>query len=395
MPSPDDQPQRAILHVDMDAFYAAVEQRDDPQLRGLPVIVGGTGRRGVVATASYEARRFGVGSAMPTAQARERCPDGIFLPPRMARYAEVSAQIFCIFREFSPEVEGLSLDEAFIDVSASRKLLGTPMAMAQALKEKIRQRCQLACTVGVASNKLLAKLASGLGKPDGIRQITADQASAVIAVLPIQQLWTVGERTAERLQAAGIHRIGDLQQASATTLHRLLGPRGESLRRLALGLDERPVVVDREEKSIGAEETFERDLSSLDQALTMLMRLTEKAAARLRASDHLAAVVQLKLRKPPFVTQTRQRQLKPPLADTALLYACARELLETWWAAQRRPALRLLGVSFELVGAQTQQADLFGAKPTSLSLEDQINARFGQGGLVHARGLPAKFGPKG
>ncbi len=378
--------ERAILHVDMDAFYAAVEQHDNPALRGRPVIVGGTGRRGVVATASYEARAFGVGSALPTAIARQRCPDGVYLAPRMARYAQVSAQIFEVFRSFTPQVEGLSLDEAFLDVSASRRLLGTPMAMAAALKEQIRHRTGLACTVGVAANKLLAKLASGLGKPDGIMQISPEEAVELLAGLPVDKLWMVGEKTATRLQTAGIHRIGDLQRAVPALLSRILGNRAEPLRRLAMGIDERPVVVNREEKSIGAEETFDRDIDSLDAALAMLMRLTERAVVRLRDSNHLAAVVQLKLRQPPFVTHTRQRQMRPPSAETGTLYACGRELLEQWWQAQNEPALRLLGVSFELTEGQPQD-DLFSAQRKPSGVEDQIRARFGDRGLVRARGL--------
>lgn len=381
---------RAILHVDMDAFYASVEQRDDPKLRGLPVIIGGTGRRGVVATASYEARKFGVGSAMPTAQAKQRCPHGVYLAPRMSRYVEASVQIFEIFREFTPQVEGLSLDEAFLDVSASRSLLGSPMKMADALKARVRQRCDLACTVGVAHNKLLAKLGSGLGKPDGIRQIQPDEAATVLAGLPIGRLWTVGEQTAARLQTIGIHRIGDLQQARADSLARVLGRRAEPLRLLALGLDERPVVVGRADKSIGAEETFEQDIRQLDQALAVLMRLTERAAARLRGALHQAAVVQVKLRKPPFITHTRQRRMQPPSASTDVLYASARELLERWWQEQSSPALRLVGVSFEVASEEQIQQDLFAVAPAKRALEDQINAKFGSGGVVRARGLRAK-----
>ncbi|MCB1588784.1 MAG: DNA polymerase IV [Xanthomonadales bacterium] len=383
---------RQILHVDMDAFYASVEQRDAPALRGQPVIVGGSGRRGVVATCSYEARRFGVRSAMPTAEARRRCPDGVFLPPRMAHYQAESARIFEIFQRFTPQIEGLSLDEAFLDVTASQRALGPAWAQARRLKQMVQSETGLPCTVGLAGNKLLAKLASELGKPDGLRRIDPGQAQPLLAALPLERLWTVGAKTAERLREQGFETIGDLQQADLALLQRCLGPRAAALQQLALGIDERPVQVDRPEVSIGAEETLEEDLRQLPAAQAWLMRLVEKAAGRLRAAGLDAAVIQLKLRTPPFHTETRQHRLQPPRHDTAGLYREAEALLGRWWSDQSRPVLRLLGVSLT-VDRGARQASLFDAPTERVGddrldqLEDRSKARFGGAGLRRARGL--------
>lgn len=383
---------RQILHVDMDAFYASVEQRDDPSLRGRPVIVGGSGRRGVVATCSYEARRFGVRSAMPTAEARRRCPEGVYLAPRMAHYQAESARIFAVFERYTPQIEGLSLDEAFLDVTASQKALGPAWSQARRLKAEVLAELGLPCTVGLASNKLLAKLASELGKPDGLRRIEDGQARALLAALPVERLWTVGAKTAEQLRAAGLRNIGDLQQAEPSRLQRLLGPRGALLQRLALGIDERPVEASREAVSVGAEETLEVDLQTLAEAQALLMRLIEKAAGRLRQLDRDASVVQLKLRVPPFQTHSRQHRLQPARRDTAGLYREAEALLAEWWRQQRCPALRLLGVSLNVAAAAAQDS-LFGPAQPGLAdarldaLEDRIKARFGWAGLRRARGL--------
>jgi DNA polymerase-4 len=385
---------RQILHIDMDAFYASVEQRDDPALRGRPVVVGGLGRRGVVATASYEARRFGVRSAMPTAEALRRCPDGVYLLPRMPVYQTVSAQIFEIFNEFTPEVEGLSLDEAFLDVTASQRALGPAWELARLLKSRVSERTGLPCTVGLAQNKLLAKLASELGKPDGLKRIDADQAQAVLAALPVERLWTVGKHTAAQLHAAGLLSVGDIQRAPHQRLQRVLGSRAATLKQLALGMDERAVVRSQQEQSVGAEETVEEDLTDLTAAQALLMRLVERAAGRLRKAGLEASVIQLKLRTPPFHTETRQHRLQPPRADTGGLYREAQALLQRWWHDQPGRKLRLLGVSLA-VSTEQRQSGLFDQQPQPdddekrlASLEDQINARFGNGGLRRARGLP-------
>ncbi len=377
----------------MDAFYASVEQRDDPTLRGRPVIVGGLGRRGVVATASYEARKFGVRSAMPTAEALRRCPDGVYLVPRMAVYQAVSAQIFEIFDEFTPQIEGLSLDEAFLDVTASQRALGTAWQLARQIKSRVSDRTGLPCTVGLAHNKLLAKLASELGKPDGLKRIDPAVAQALLAALPVERLWTVGKHTAAQLHAAGLVSVGDIQRVPHEQLQRVLGPRAATLKQLALGIDERAVECNRQEQSVGAEETVEEDLNDLAAAQALLMRLVERAAARLRHAGLQAGVVQLKLRTPPFHTETRQHRLQPPRADTGGLYREAQALLERWWHDQPKRKLRLLGVSLG-VATEQRQAGLFDQLPQPeaddkllASLEDRINARFGKEGLRRARGM--------
>lgn len=378
--------ERAIIHVDMDAFYASVEQRDRPELRGLPVIVAGLGPRGVVSTCSYEARRFGVRSAMPTAQARRLCPDGVYLWPDLTRYEEVSCQVFEIFHEVTPLVEGLSLDEAFLDVTASQRLLGSVETMAWRIKEAIRERTRLNASVGMGPNKLLAKLASEISKPDGFRRIHPDRAAAELAPLPVGRLWTVGKVTEQALHRLGIRTMGELAACDTARLASALGRQAGALQALARGEDDRSVEPEQAEQSIGAEHTFDVDLAELTMAEAWLLRHCERIAARARQRGLQGRTVTVKLREPPFVTHTRQAQLPSPSASASELYGLARGLLNAWWKSQQRPRLRLLGVNLSGFAVKPQQ-DLFDAAPEQRvadQLQDRINSRFGTGSLVRA-----------
>lgn len=387
--------QNAVIHVDMDAFYASVEQRDRPELRGRPVIVGGAGPRGVVATASYEARRFGVRSAMPGATARRLCPDGIFVSPRMDRYAEVSASVFAVLRSFTPQLEGLSLDEAFLDVTASQRLLGPLQDLGPRVREAVRERTGLPCSVGMAHNKLLAKLATELAKPDGCYHLPPDRVHAVLDPLPVGRLWTIGAVAAGRLAELGIRTIGELRLADPRLAARALGNHAASAQRLAAGIDDREVVPDREGKSVGAEHTFDQDVRTLDTARGWLMRLAERVGERARAGGATGRTVTVKLRTPPFETCTRQATLAASTAATAEIYAAGERLLSRWWREAPSRRLRLLGVSlsgFDPAPAQAQDS-LFAPGPRggrgSDPVLDEINARFGRGAIRRARGLPA------
>jgi DNA polymerase-4 len=373
----------------MDAFYAAVEQRDRPELRGRPVIVGGLGRRGVVSTASYEARRFGVRSAMPTATARRLCPDGVYLTPRMDAYAAVSELVFEVFGRYTPVIEGLSLDEAFLDVTASRALFGDLPVVGARIKADVRAATGLTCSVGLAHNKFLAKLASELGKPDGLRQILEHEAQSVLGPLPVSRLWTVGPVANARLERAGIRTVAQLRAMDADTLKRLMGESGALLMRLARGEDDRPVSSARDERSISAETTFETDLGTLDDSRRWLMRLTERVGERTRASGLAGRTVGVKLRIPPFENMTRQCTLTTPTASTDVLFEAADRLLTRWWREQRQPRLRLLGVSLSGFDAAAPQPGLFDPAPESATdkLQDAINRKFGKGALRRGRGL--------
>ncbi len=378
--------ERSIIHVDMDAFYASVEQFDQPQLRGLPLIVGGLGPRGVVSTCSYEARRFGVRSAMPTAQARRLCPDGVYLWPRMARYEEISAQVFEVFHEVTPEVEGLSLDEAFLDVSASLRLLGSIELIGRRVKDAIFERTGLVASVGMGPNKLLAKLASEISKPNGFHRIVAERAAAELAPLPVGRLWTVGRVTEQALHRLGIRTIGELAACDTARLAGALGRQVEAMQALARGEDDRCVEPEQAEQSIGAEHTFDVDLDQYELAESWLLRHCERIAARARHRGLKGGTVAVKLREPPFVTHTRQARLGASSASVSEIYEVARGLLRTWWQAQPRPRLRLLGVSLSGFVERPQQ-DLFGSareEGVADQLQDRINNRFGSGSLVRA-----------
>jgi DNA polymerase IV len=383
---------RAILHVDMDAFYASVEEKDRPELKGTPLIVGGTGGRGVVAAASYAVRRFGVRSAMPMREALRRCPDAIVVPPRMGRYQEVSAQVFAIFHEFTPLVEGLSLDEAFLDVTASLRLKGDPDAIGAEIRRRIAAQTGLTASVGIAANKLLAKIASDLNKPDGMFRIDAGNLRQTLDPLPIQKLFGVGQKTLPRVVEAGIHTFGDARRASDAVLWRAFGKHGKAMRDRACGIDDRPVEPDREEKSISAEETFDTDIRAAGELKALLGALADRTASRLRAHKLLAGRVTVKIRRRDFATYTRQRGLEPATQDTAAVSAAAEELLLAWLKSQPGAAVRLLGVGVSDLTVQ-RQSDLFsGALPAEAarldSAVDGIRDRFGRGLLTRASLLP-------
>ncbi|WP_437578895.1 DNA polymerase IV [Sorangium sp. So ce887] len=333
---------RQILHIDMDAFFASVEQLDDPSLRGRPVLVGGASRRGVVAAASYEARPSGARSAMPMAEAIRRCPQAVVVPVRHARYAEVSAQVFGIFRRFTPLVEGLSLDEAFLDVTASRALFGEGAAIAAQIKRAIQGELGLTASAGVASCKFAAKIASDLQKPDGLVVVPEDIA-AFLAPLPLERMWGVGPRAAERLRAAGLATVGDLARCPAPRLHELLGPAwGEHVRLLAAGVDDRAVVPGRAAESIGAEETVEEDLLGREAIERWLLDLSGRVARRLLKAGLSCRAVAVKLKYSDFTLRTRQTRLSEPVGDTDSIYACARGLLSRFDLS--RP-VRLVGIA--------------------------------------------------
>jgi DNA polymerase-4 len=391
---------RTILHVDMDAFYASVEQRDDPSLRGRPVIVGGIGDRGVVAAASYEVRRYGVHSAMPMREALRRCPDAVCVRPRIGHYADVSQQVFAVFHEFTPLVQGLSLDEAFLDVTAGTGDLGDGEQVAHEIKRRIRERTGLTASVGVAPNKLVAKIASDLRKPDGLVVVRPDEINAVLDPLPIRKLFGLGAKTAPKVEALGIHTLGELRQASAARLRPIFGRYAERVLQRAAGIDTRPVVPDQDEKQISAEETFDTDIADHSRLRSEIVRLADKVGARLRAREFAAACVTVKIRRKDFTTYSRQRHFEPPTQETRVITAVATELLDAWLATQPRAALRLLGVGVSDLAPATQ-LDLFTAPQTTRNREldaavDRIRERFGKVALAPASALarPAAAPPR-
>ncbi len=352
--------QRAILHVDMDAFFASVEQHDDPRFAGQPVVVGGAGGRAVVAAASYEARRFGVHSAMPMREALRRCPQVLVIQPRMRRYREISAQVFEIFRSFTELVEGLSLDEAYLDLTDSLDPGSSAEAIARDIRARIHARTGLTASVGVAHNKLLAKLASGMHKPDGLTVIRPAGAEAILDPLPVGRLHGIGARTAARLEQQGIYTLGQLRQAPESLLWPLFRRETRRIRERAAGIDDRPVVTDAPEKQISSEETFDRDLRDQRLLGERLAGLAERTARRLQERQLEAGTVTIKVRRRDFVTYTRQRSFSPPTQETSLIVEVATGLLRRWFEEQPRAAVRLLGVG---VGdlAPARQLDLFTA----------------------------------
>ena len=374
---------RAILHVDMDAFYASVEQRDDPRLRGKPVAVGGAARRGVVCAASYEARPFGVRSAMPMARALRLCPQLLVVPPNFAKYARVSDQIFEIFNSFTPEVEGLSLDEAFLDVTRSQVLLGTPLRQARGIKDRVRAETELTASVGIAEVKFAAKIASDLSKPDGLLEVPLGQVRDFLAPLPASRLWGVGPRTDEELQRLGLRKIGDVARADPVYLEARLGSLGPWLHDLANGIDPREVEPDTRAKSVGAEETFEDDLEG-EELLPFIHEQALRVGARLRRAGVRARTVHLKVKYADFRIQTRQETLPLASDDGAEIYKIAARLLTKMEA---RP-VRLTGVHAGDLGTQAPQLGLFDQerkKRDRLNQSlDAIAEKFGDGAVLPA-----------
>jgi DNA polymerase IV len=387
---------RAILHVDMDAFYASVEQRDRPELRGVPVIVGADPRggrgRGVVATASYEARRFGIASAMPISQAYRLCPRGTYLPPDMEKYCRVSEQVMEALGRFTDLVEPVSIDEAFLDVTGSRRVLGDGETIARAVKQAIRSDTGLTASVGVASCKLVAKIASDIRKPDGLVVVPPGSEAAFLAPLPVRRLWGVGPKLEETLAKAGIQSIGDLASADADRLGRRVGVHGHDLARLALGLDDRPVRAEADAaKSMGKEHTFGVDTADAELLRTTLLALADAVARRLRAHGLRARTLTLKYRDEDFHTVTRARTFESPSDAGADLFEAASGLFASVHATKR---VRLLGISASGLGES--QPGLFRDSPSRADLvRDVLEKRFGEGALTRASLLrrPARFKP--
>lgn len=344
-----------VFHLDMDAFFAAVEQRERPELRGKPIIVCGTGRRGVVSTASYEARPFGVHSAMPTYRARQLCPQGIFIPPRGSLYARVSRQLMGILADFSPHVEPLSLDEAFMDMSGTEKLFGPPEEAARKVMARIRDELSLTASVGVSSVKFIAKIASDMNKPNGLTVVPFGQEKEFLAPLPIERLWGVGPKSAPKLRALGLTRIGDVARWPADDLEKRFGHFGVHVWRLANAIDERHVEGGgREERSIGAERTFDFDIRGKVAVLEKLLPLCDHVAQRLRRHGVRAGGVRLKVKYASFKSITRQLTLEGTVCDGESLRAALEQLCDRADLAQ---PIRLVGIScFKLV-------DVGGAEP--------------------------------
>ncbi len=382
---------RNILHIDMDAFYASVEQRDNPSLRGKPLVVGGGSNRGVVAAASYEAREYGIHSAMPMRDALRRCPDLLRVPPRIGHYKSVSEEIFAIFREFTPLVEGLSLDEAFLDVTDSLALFGSDIEIAKEIKKRVVDTTALTASVGVAPNKLVAKIASDLNKPDGLVVVSAEEIRSTLDPLPVRVIPGIGRKTLARLKEKDIVTVADLRLASDRVLEPIFGRFAQKTRDQASGVDSRPVVSSRPEKSISAEETFDADLTETNAMDRQLMRLAERTANRLRSKHLVAGTVQVKIRQADFTTFTRQRALRPPGNNTDQIFEIVRILLRQWLSEHPGARIRLLGVGGSDLSA-AEQRDLFAGDtmPAGSHLDetaDKIRDRFGESSVNRARTL--------
>jgi DNA polymerase-4 len=385
---------RTILHVDLDAFFASVEQRDDPALRGKPVVVGGSVRRGVVAAASYEARRYGVFSAMPMAEALRRCPHAIVVPHRFERYHEASRAFTAILGDYSPLVESLSLDEAFVDVTASRALHGDGVTIARAIKERVRRELELCASVGVAPTKFAAKIGSDIDKPDGLRVIEPDRLIEFLHALPISRLWGVGKVTQERLTELGLSTIGDVARFPEQVLCRRLGASlGQHLATLARGEDARDVVSDVEPVSIGHEETFDDDIASADALAPYLIEQADRVASRLRAADLRARVVMVKIKHADFRLVTRRRTLDDPTSDGGRISRLALELvreLDIGDHGGKRTRVRLCGVAVSGLEARSAPRQLALDETDRAKGErlgdalDEIRRRFGDAAVQRA-----------
>jgi DNA polymerase IV len=400
----------------MDAFYASIEERDRPELRGLPIIVGAVSRRGVVAAASYAARKFGVRSAMPAFRARELCPHGVFLPSDIKKYAAVSEQVHQVFEEFTPVIEPIALDEAFLDVTGSLGLFGSPVELAQRLKDRVREVTGLIVSCGVANSKLVAKIACSLGKPDGLRHVPKADTRALLDPLPVRRLWGVGPVAEQALIQAGYQQLRDIAEADLDRLHAVVGDRALELMQLARGEDDRPVIADRAAKSYGEENTFEQDVAEPTVISAALTSHAHAVARRLRHDAVAGRTVSIKIklgrargvtssridagqteRKYPLLT--RSKTLPQATDDAALIRAVA---IELWHASGVLEPVRLLGVSLsKLEPHAPRQLGLFGSSPQDSHERarrlgpalDAIRRRFGDDAIAVATGNPQKATP--
>lgn len=378
-----------IMHVDMDAFYAAVEQMDNPELKGKPVIVGGISNRGVVSTASYEARKYGVHSAMPIAEAKRLCPHGIFLPGRHERYSEVSRQIFAILYQYTPIVEKVSIDEAFLDLTGCSRLFGNSIQIGRRIKADIYNKFGLTASIGLASNKFLAKLASDMEKPDGFFVIEEKDIDKILEPLDVGKIWGVGKRTAEILKSKGIDTIGRLKTLTIEELETLLGKNGVRLYYLSRGIDNRRVEVNNPVKSISHEETFAEDISDRNLILASLLRMSIKVSRRLRKAGLVGNTIEVKIRYGDFTTYTRSISISVGTNQTDIIYQKAIYLLEKNKLLNR--PIRLLGVGVSNLSPEgPEQLSLF---ENNLKMEklaktiDLIRDKFGETSVIRARNL--------
>ena len=376
-----------IIHCDMDAFYASVAELDDPSLRGKPVVVG-AGIRGVVLSANYAARKFGIRAAMPVGRAKRMAPNAIFVTPDHHRYSEISAKVMKIFESFTPFVEPLSLDEAFMDVTGAQRLLGTPREIGQAIRKRVHDECGITCSVGIASNKFIAKLASGHCKPNGLLEIPDDRVISFLHPLPVSDLWGVGPKTSEQLQRLGLNQISDIAHTPLETLKRALGDAtGEHLHNLSWGRDYREVIVDDPDQSIGANETFSYDIDDPETILREYLKLTERASTRLRSRDLYAKTISITVRFSDFKTITRSKTLPLPISSTHEIYQVVKDL----YLALKldRVQLRLVGVSLSNFKEEAPEQLMLGQREKGWreaeNAIDQAAARFGEKSVRPAR----------
>ncbi|MEM7083334.1 MAG: DNA polymerase IV [Pseudomonadota bacterium] len=381
---------RVIMHVDMDAFYASIEQRDNPELRGKPVVVGGGGPRGVVAAASYESRQFGIRSAMPGREAQRRCPDAIFIKPRIHHYQTVSREIFAVFRSLTPIYEGLSLDEAFLDFSGEPNIRAHMRDRAMLIKSRIQEQTKLTASVGVGPNKLVAKIASDLDKPDGLCMLFDEQIRQTLDPMPAGTIPGIGKKTIARLHKIDVRTIRDLRTAPDAALAAVFGRYAMRIKQRAAGIDHREVVASRSDKSISAENTFSENLTDLEQMETELTRLADRTAERARKKNLLGSVVMIKVRMPDFTTLTRQMRLQPAANSSDAIGRQARTLLQDWRADYPDAAVRLLGVG--IAGLQeARQMGLFDPPDSQQDVDqvlDSIREKFGSNSVKRGNRLP-------
>jgi DNA polymerase IV len=368
-----------ILHVDMDAFFASVTERDHPELKGKAVVIG-AGVRGVVTSANYEARKFGIKAAMPVGRAQRLAPHAIFIPPDHKRYSEVSEHIMEIFHSFTPLVEPISLDEAFLDVTKAKRLLGDGRAIATAIRAKVEEQEGITCSVGIASSKFIAKLASQRCKPNGMLEIPDDRVLTFLHPLPVSALWGVGPKTNEALERLGLHTVGDIAQTPEQTLIRALGQAaGQSLYELAWGRDDRDVIPEEPDKSISAAETFDRDIDDPEIIAKEILRMCERASSRMRQRSLFAKTITLKIRFADFTTINRSKTLPLPIDTTHEIYEIAKGLYEA--LAIGRARIRLVGVSLDNLHTDSHEQLVLGARESSWrEIQggiDAAKARFG------------------